>query len=80
MLNLYLVKRCGDDVNYDEYASMVVVAATEEDARKMSPREEGDYEDCWPIESDNVPLEITCIGYAVEGAIVGVIHSHFNAG
>lgn len=82
-MNLYLVKRTDENVDYDEYISFVVVAENEAVARATHPspwRGEALFDEtstCWSVTKDS--LEVTLIGRAV-GTIRGIVCSSFNAG
>lgn len=85
-MNIYLVSQ---DYNngYDTYDSMVVVATTAEDAKKMHPSknetwldEESSYFDTWvPPEKVQECVKVEKIGFA-DNCKQEVILASFNAG
>ncbi len=89
-MNLYLLSRDPDTVDYDEYDSAVVAALNEDDARVTHPEfKSGDVpqdpshyfpkynkRSCWV--SDPETLEVTLIGVAVEGTKPGTILGSFT--
>jgi hypothetical protein len=75
---LYLVERT-DDLDYDEYDSVVVVANDEADARQIKQ----DWLPCdsWHPKSVNPEtLKIIYLGVAYSGLKRGIIHESFQAG
>jgi hypothetical protein len=92
-LKLFLVSRT-DKISYDEYDSMVVAAASDDDARRMTPSPLYDryktetgvflHEDdngrlnAWPMRLST--LSVRYIGVAEPGLKPGVIIASFNAG
>jgi len=77
-MNLYLLTQDEYD-SYDTYDSVVVAAASVEDARRITPdgRAFGTY-DSWASSPDNV--RVTWIGLALPSQQAGVILASFNAG
>jgi hypothetical protein len=84
-MNIYLIKRT-DKIGYDEYKGAVVVADSEESARKMHPNGQNVY-----IDSDSNDfflydwihpklLEVTLIGIARTTQVEGVILASYKAG
>lgn len=77
-MNIYLLSQ-SDNVDYDTFDSMVVIAANEDDARHMRPS--GSWEDniwnSWADKPENVDVEF--IG-TTEADEPRVVCASFNAG
>ena len=81
-MNVYLLTQ-NKVTGYDTYDSMVVVAATEEAARKMDPRGGNVFTndwicEAWPNNSDDVVCLF--VGVADDSMSSGVLCASFNAG
>jgi hypothetical protein len=68
-MNIYLVSRT-DEVDWDEYDSVVVVAETPKEARKIAPVDDGTWKN----------LSVKLIGSAKMGIKKGIILESYNAG
>jgi len=76
-MNLYLVARDDDYVNYDETNSYVVAAPSELDARNWGAYASGDQSaTVWHLPTTTVAL----IGTAASDVPAGGVHYSFNAG
>lgn len=83
-MNIYLISRT-DSYGYDEYSDAVVVAKSEEEARKIHPSDlvEGD---SWTAEENYGSwispdkVEVTLIGKATKGIGKGIVCASFHAG
>lgn len=78
-MKLFLLTQ-NDNRGYDTYDSAVVVAETEEDARKIHPHgaEWGAHTRMWADYPDRVKVEL--LGEAIFGTNSGVVLASFNAG
>jgi len=72
-MNIYLVSRT-DEVDWDEYISIVVVAESSVEAKRIYPSEHS--EQYW--NKNNLSAKL--IGEAREGVERGVVLTQFNAG
>lgn len=73
-MNLYLLERL-DDVDYDEFDSIIAAAPTEQAARAIRP------DGGWVPEDkvdDGESLRVVLIGTTHRG--IGIVHESFNAG
>ena len=71
-MKIYLLRR-KDNIGYDEYDSKVIVADSEQRARKLANEFVGDEGTIW----DN-PKFVTC--EEVDNTLEGVLITSFNAG
>lgn len=82
-MKLWLISQDKND-DYDTYDSAVVAAATEEEARHMTPRgrDIGENESAWSCDWVKDPNDVTVklVGTATEGTKKGVICASYNAG
>jgi hypothetical protein len=89
-MNIYKISQ-EENTGYDTYDSAIVIAPTEEAAKKIHPNSDKSYNvynknwwkeeyqfDCWATKLENVKVEL--IGIAKKGMKEGVILSSFNAG
>lgn len=71
-VNLYLVKRDPDEVDWDEYRAHIVAAASEADARNAASRKASDEgSEAWYVNSTTVRL----LGAAADDVELGVVLS-----
>jgi hypothetical protein len=89
-VNIYLVERTHEVIEYDSYESMVVVAQTEEDARSVHPEgyvmtASSPRTHVWTSYEGLSALKVTLLGKAVKGVSelyrekAGVIVTSFYA-
>lgn len=83
-LKLYLLKNPrlrGHHASYEYYDAIVVVAASEAEARQIHPNGSWNiqyfYQDVWALLSDQV--EVTYLGEAAPELMAGVVLKSFNA-
>lgn len=71
-MNLYLVKRDPDEVDWDEYRAHIVAATSEADARNAASRKASDEgSEAWYVNSTTVRL----LGAAADDVELGVVLS-----
>jgi hypothetical protein len=73
-MKLFLLKRDGSDIGYDQYDSFVIIAKNEEEARNIADNSCGDEGRIW----NNKDL-VSCDIILPKGSS-GIISSSFNAG
>lgn len=80
-MNIYMLSR-NEDIGYDEYCAVVVIAKSPQDAIKIHPSDidgVGSYtSNGWTTEKKNIHVEY--IGKAAVNAKRGVVLASFNAG
>lgn len=77
-MNLYRISQ-EENINYETYDSAIVCAASEEDARNITPSLSGDWKmSYWASSPEKVKVEL--IGVALNDMKAGVVLASFNAG
>jgi hypothetical protein len=74
-MNIYLVSRT-DEVDFDEYDAMVVIAKDEQSAKDFTIKETR--RDAWTLEESK--LKVVLIGTANHGLKEKIVLDSFNAG